>query len=171
MHTLDDVAGSTDEKLSGNLRPGTLVYLWPPGESPSLENQVLARVQRASQDTILGLDLGDRVEKAYEVGHRTLPGLRWSWEVAAELPKSAGGEVPLVAWEEMSSAERQRFMFGDGRRDVTVRLVNGDSMHGAPSRIVTQHGEPLFVELTGPHDTRGPIGHVARWAHISGVTR
>lgn len=167
----DNPTVDNHEHYAALLCPGTLVYLWAPGAHRSVD-RLLVRVESATQDTIIGNDLrgGEHSRGQYRVGAGVMAAARWTWEVAAPAP-AATGVVQVLDWGQMNPEERRAFLLGSGGGSVTARLVSGDGLHGVPTAVAVEAGEPLYVQLVGKPDTRGSITHIVRCDHISAITR
>lgn len=165
MHD-DDIATSGENPAM--LRPGTLVYLWPPGVPTGDPDRSLVRVEKATQYHIIGLDLGAEAPGRYEVDSVLPPALRWTWTKVAE-PQGAcpSTGIPYVQRDELSQDERRNFLFGEDGATVTVHAVNGPPVSGVVSKVVMDGDKPVWVEISGaPDDPRGIIRHRIRFEHI-----
>lgn len=137
------------------LKPGTLVYLWRPGETPWAADSrpALVRVETARAHAIVGVDLADTVRAIYDVTN-DLPGHRWSWEVAAG-PRQACTRPAAVDAEELTFEERQALLLGSDGQLITVHLNGGSSVSGVVDKVVYREDKPWALVLVSPPDQRG----------------
>lgn len=157
------------------LRPGTLIYLWAPGEAKS-DDRTLARVKMARRDVIEAVDLrSGGGEALYEVGtDLTNPNkMRWTWEIAAppQHPQLACGVEIVDAI--MSVAERTKLVAGEPGDNLRVSLTSGEMVHGVLKRLVMgqDNWEAEWAELEDHVPGRDIAVHVIRVAEIAKVTR
>lgn len=162
------------------LRPGTLVFLWRPGDQAWTNGAqpVVARVKSARRDNIEAIDIRDGGELLVDVAHElTDPArLRWTWEVAAapEKPAVKNG-IEQITPDRLTIADRIALACGDAGANVRVGLKSGASIHGALTTVVLSADpaavEPDWALFTGPTDARGPIRHWVRVCDIECFTR
>lgn len=162
------------------LKPGTFVFLWPPGEAPGLDKPNVAIVEAGRADTIVAENLTQQCRGVYPVSDRTAPGLRWTWELAAPPRRphwtTATDNPDGVAVEgPMSLCDRVKLTCGvEPGKPVNVRLKSGDIINGVLTRLVMRQPddhEAEWAEFVGPADSRGQIKHVVRVSEIAAVTR
>lgn len=137
------------------LKPGTLVYLWRPGDIPWAADSrpALVRVEVARTHSIVGVDLVDNVRAIYDVANE-LPGHRWSWEVAAG-PRQACTQPAAVDAEDLTFEERHALLLGGEGQIVTVHLNGGSSVSGVVDKVVYRADKPWALVLVSPPDQRG----------------
>lgn len=174
MHD-NHVAGESNPAL---LRPGTLIYLWQPGEERGVD-RTLARVERATVDNILAVDLSDGSRGKYEVGND--PGnrtaLRWTWEVAAPARRSSIGcdGIERVEGSSMTLEERIAAVCGAPGAKITVRLKSGEAFPGVTlSKLIMGRDDDWEAEwcvFSAEPDCRGELAHVFRTDEIAGFSR
>lgn len=161
---------------AANLRPGTLVYLWRPGEDKDRE-RALVQVKKATQHMIRGIDRRDGARGDYEVSTDVPPGLRWTWEVAG-IPLrntvTADG-VERIEGGSMTLEERVRLVCGSPGASITVRLKNGDALPRVVlSKLIMGQDDDWEAEwcvFIGDRDAAGGIAHVVRAEEIAGFSR
>lgn len=155
------------------LRPGSYIHLWAPGEDPRTDRPVLARVERATADTIIARDLGGDARGKYEVGADYPATLRWRWELAAppERPLLTSGDAEVIDRAELPLAELTRLLFGEPGSTVRISTRAGESYTGVPTAMVTDGDQDavVWVRVEGPTDSRGPISYMVRFADITAV--
>lgn len=158
------------------LRPGTLVYLWRPGEGPWAEGSrpVLGRVERTTTHSIVAIDLIDGARGVYDVGNE-LPGHRWQWELAAVPDRRANVDgVEHIEGAYLPLAERTRLICGEPGMFVRFGMRDGSSVSGVLTTLIQDDPTSLeadWFQLTGPCDTRGQIVHWGRVQDIVSITR
>jgi len=156
-----------------SLKPGSLVYLWRPGEIPHMDRPVLARVERTTVDTIMALDLSNGVRAKYEVGPAYPAGLRWTWELAAppEGPQLTYGAAAVIDKSTLALDERKELVFGRPGSMVRISTRAGESYVGVPTVMVIDGDDDTvcWVRVEGPTDSRGPIAYMVRFADITAV--
>lgn len=158
---------------SALLRPGTLIYLWPPGCDGG-EPPVRVRVERANSHTIIGTDQSNGQRADYAVGRSPLdpPGMAWTWAIA-ELPNHLISNVTgidVVERDTLTPMERARHLFGEPGTPLVFRLHGGDTVRGVVTRMSISQGEIVWIEVTGPADMRGPVRHRLKIDGIAGIT-
>lgn len=162
-----------------HLRPGTLVYLWAPGDySIPGARPTLLRVERTSVHTIVGVDLRDGARAVYDVSHEHPVAERWMWEVAAPAQhnRSDIDAVERVEATRLSIDERIRLVCGSPGARLTVRLKNGDALPGVVLTRIIMGPDPdaweaEWVVFTGAPDSMGALQHVIRADEIAGFSR
>jgi hypothetical protein len=160
------------------LRRGTLVHLWAPGSTPwSGDRPILARVEKATTDNIVGIDLRDGTRAIYDVSRdRTNPtAARWSWEVAAppQFAASVDG-VERIPGDRLCLEERIRLICGEPGMSVRFGMRDGGSVSGVLTTVIQDDPdarEASWCALSGPVDHRGTIVHWVRVPDIVSVTR
>lgn len=174
------IATTDQHALDGHhaalLQPGSLIYLWRPGDQPWIDRHILARVERATQSTIIAEDLVAQARCYYEVDSSYGPARRYTWEFAAPPPaRCPGGEVERIDGAKLTLEERIRLVCGEVGASVTVRLRSGDTVTGVLSKLIMgrdpEAWEPEWAVFTGPADSRGQIRHVLRVEEIAGFSR
>lgn len=169
----------TDDTEQGNaalLAPGTLIYLWPPGETAwqAGAKPTAARVRQAKRDVILGTDLQNGEEGRWDVAvDLTNPArLRWTWEVFAPPQPSIVAGVEVIA-AIPSPADRARFVCGEVGTKARWSLRNGETVHGTLTKLVMgqDHWEAEWCEVVDYPEGRDVAVHVIRVADITKVTR
>lgn len=167
-------ANTGDEAQPTALRPGTLVYLWRPGETPwaAGSRPVLARVEVGRAHCIVAIDLADGARGIYEITGET-PGHLWSWEQAAR-PQSPcmGSEVEIL--DAMPTVEEHtRFLAGEPGERLQVRLDSGEVLWGHLQRVVMGPDpvRPEMIELVDPVPGEDARIHVLKVKNVAAVTR
>lgn len=174
------MAASTDldqsaPQYAGTLRPGELIYLWPPNEEPAADNRIEARVQRATQDTILAVDQGTGVQGRYDVGYSPVTGLAhgapWTWRRA---PESARAGIEQVDVRCMTLMDRIRLILGEDGGQLRIGLRSGGQVVGTLRTVIVDGSDDVEGQwslIEGPLDTRGVIHHWIRVSEIESITR
>lgn len=178
-----DEMASRENELRHNaalLRPGTLIFLWRPGDRPwhGGAEPVMARVKTGRTDSIEAVDTRDGAEGVYDVAADPAnPGrLRWIWEIAAppERPACPNG-VERIDGGHMPLDERVRLICGEPGKNVRMGLRDGSSVSGVLTSLMAgpdpEAWEAEWAELTGPTDSRGQIKHWVRVGDIISITR
>ena len=159
-----------------SLKPGTLVYLWPPNEDARTTRPVLARVKMTRQHAIEGVDLSDGGDRWYEVGTRSAIGtsIGWTWEEAAPPPGAPelcqGVQVIDAAPD---PAERARQLAGEPGTKLKVSLSNGEVVNGVLTHLIMGQGswEAEWGLLTDVIPGGDIAEHAVRIADVSKITR
>lgn len=179
MH--DNDRQSLTNPVCANLRPGTLVYLWAPESTPRLDRPILARVERASVDNIVSIDLEPNpvpgqppARRITPVGLDIAPGLRWTWEVAAppQLPP-VFDHIEVVEAED-DVVERTRLLAGEPGAKLRVTLINGEVVHGVLTRLFMGQcsWQAEWGELVDDGRNPGEVDiHSVRIEHVSKISR
>lgn len=157
------------------IRPGTLVYLWAPGDDKPGGDRILVRVERTTTDTIVGKDLGSAVRGKYQVGGYPA-GFQWTWEVAAEPEHASGIEgVSACDRQEMTFEERRVAMFGDVGQLLTFHMAGGSSVSGIVTKVIYDGEKPWFIVVSSPKDSmrsfqaRLKVDQIAQIMEVAGA--
>lgn len=176
----DQLTGD-NQRPGGNptaLRPGTLIFLWPPGETPwQGMRPIVARVEKATAYTIMAIDTRDDARCGYQVG--AAPGepvhQLWTWEVIAPPCRPAERDgVEQIAGNRLTLEQRVRMICGDVGATVRFGMRDGSSVSGVLTTLIQDDPEAReadWFELTGPADQRGQIVHWGRVPDIITITR
>lgn len=161
------------------LRPGTLIFLWPPGERPWRDGvrPTIARVEKATAYMVMAVDVRDGARGGYQVdvnpGEPT--GQLWTWEVVeAPCRPAVRDGVEHVDGGSMSLEQRVRMICGEIGATVRFGMRDGSTVSGRLTSLIQDDPEAReadWFELTGPADQRGQIVHWGRVPDIITITR
>lgn len=160
MHA-NDTVGAVSPR---GLQPGTLVYLWGPGEEQGSDRRILAQVERTTVDHIVAFDRADEEpqRRTYEVGAMYPATMRWTWEVAAPplAPVLDCGRVKFTNRLTLTREERRQLLLGNVGAYLTIYLAGGTSVDGVVTEVVYEDEDPVWLLVASPADARKP--YIAR---------